>query len=672
MRILSSLKSLAMNILTAGDRREMDVLERSKIIFLNAVTMAGALMISLFAVIGIRSGNNELGTVCAIAASVIFLNFFAIRLFKRYIVGGIIDCIAIFAFYFYLAFSGGEAGSGVLWSMTYPLITLFLLGPVGGSISALAYGAAIGFVIIHPDYNNAGFPLLYSVRVIGTYFFIWLFALIYEQVRRSTQARLEAANTTLASMAEELRGEKKQSDDILANVLEGIFLLDADFHIGKAHSAWLETVLERPINEKESLLNVLAPLITERDIEAARDYFGLFLSGQVNEDLLQDINPLDDISATFDRGRGETLTKRLHFQFIRVADPTAPWPILGVVTDKTKEYELKLKLELEEDEHRHAMENIFQIIHVDPIMLKEFISDTDSEIDTINDIMREGTIEGKSLLAALFQTAHAIKGNAALLGLKDFANRVHAFENKVKERLDEGHEWKNLLELTIDLAHIKEALDEIRQLITKILRFQTDTRAAGLENANLLRYSIDKLVKRESNQSGIPVNIEFAGFTRDSIPGHYRKLVKDVLIQFIRNSFAHGFEDPATRSSKGKLEEGHISLSIDYNNDALTIRYRDDGKGLDTEAIRNKARAIPDFAAKADSLKPAELARLIFHPGLSTSGEENLSAGRGVGMALVRSRVQEAGGKIGIRSAPGKFVEFTILLPWEATKEQVS
>ena len=126
------------------------------------------------------------------------------------------------------------------------------------------------------------------------------------------------------------------------------------------------------------------------------------------------------------------------------------------------------------------------------------------------------------------------------------------------------------------------------------------------------------------------------------------------------------------RRANGKQEECRTSLSVEYSDDSLTIRYRDDGKGLDTEAIRNKARNIPDFASKADALKPAELARLIFHPGLSTSGEENLSAGRGVGMALVRTRVQEAGGKIGIRTAPGRFVEFTIQLPWEAAKEQVS
>ena len=104
----------------------------------------------------------------------------------------------------------------------------------------------------------------------------------------------------------------------------------------------------------------------------------------------------------------------------------------------------------------------------------------------------------------------------------------------------------------------------------------------------------------------------------------------------------------------------------------MIIRYRDDGKGLNTDAIREKARSLPEFSSSVDSLKPGELARLIFHPGLSTSSETSLSAGRGVGMALVRHRVQEAGGKISIRSVPKRFMEFSISLPWEAAKEQVS
>ncbi len=672
MKVLTDLQAWAMNVLLAGERREMDTAERSKIIFLNSVTLAGGLMIALFAVIGFRSGNTILGTACAIASTIVFVNFFGIRIFRKYTLGAIVDCIVIFLFYFYLAYSGGEGGSGVLWSMTYPLITLFLLGTVWGSGIAIAYGVAIGIVIFHPKLNLAGFVPLYSTRVIGTYFFIWLFAFIYEEIRRTTQARLQAANESLLALSAELRTEKKQGDDILANVLEGIFLLDADFRIGKAHSAWLEHILERSISENDSLLDILAPLIPERDLASTKDYFDLFLSGQVNEDLLQDINPIDDIPVTFDRGKGELITKRLHFQFIRVADPSAPWPILGVLVDRTKEHELKLRLEQEEDVHRKAMESVFEIIHIDPNMLREFIGDTDSEIDAVNELMKEGSRNSAFILQELFQMAHAIKGNAALLGLKSFAERVHAFETRIKGFIDGGHQWKNLLELTIDLAEIKESLEEIRGLITKILQFQSDTKASGLEDCNLVRYSLEKLIKREAERKGLAVDTEFVGFTRDSVPGSYRKLLKDVLNQFIRNSFAHGFESAQERKAAGKSDTALISLNLEYKGNAIYVRYRDNGRGLDVPALRERAKALPEYAGRAESLKQADLARLIFMPGFSTSASSDLSAGRGVGMSLVKSRVQEAGGKIAIRSASGQFMEFTIVLPLKMPEEMIS
>ncbi|MFA6507777.1 MAG: ATP-binding protein, partial [Treponemataceae bacterium] len=372
------------------------------------------------------------------------------------------------------------------------------------------------------------------------------------------------------------------------------------------------------------------------------------------------------------RADGTTAFKRLRFAFTRVASFASPFPILGVVSDVTEEYELQKRLAAEEKEHRREMEGLFQVVHVDPIMMREFIADTESELESINELMRIEGASGKEVLETLFQSAHAIKGNAALLGLAEFSAKVHQFEDKVKEKLEMGHEWRDLLQLTLGLAEIARELESLKALIEKVLNFQTDTKSAGLADSSLLRYSIEKLIHRESSRTSIPAGVDFEGFGRRTVPDEYRKLVKDILIQFIRNSFAHGFEPSAERLAAGKSAEGRISLVMQWGPDSLTIKYMDDGQGLNARAIREKAKTIPEFAENADSLDANALAKLIFRPGFSTASGTDLSAGRGVGMALVRRRVSEAGGKLTVKSSPGKYLEFAITLPMPLSAQAVS
>jgi signal transduction histidine kinase len=671
-KIWQTARDWSLGVLTAGDKRMMAIGERSRIIFLNAVTLAGAAMIALFAAIGLAGGNRPLATVCLVASSLVMVNFAGIRLFKRYFLGGAIDCAIIFVFYFYLSASGGEAGSGVLWSMTYPLIALFLLGPLWGSAVALAYGAALGVAVIHPALNGAGLSLPFSVRVLGTYFFIWLFAFIYEMVRTSTQKRLQETNVDLISVTDQLVHEKKQTDDILSGVLEGIFLLSADGKLGAVHSRHLELLLEKTLPEGADFVGLLEPGLPERDAAACRDYIGMLVAGTVNPDLLAEINPLAEIGLAFAGADGSARSKRLRFQFIKVAVGDAPYPILGVVTDVTDEYELKRRLETEERAHRRTMESLFQIIHVDPAMMREFIADTEAELEAVNDLMRGEAVSGREVLDSLFQSAHAVKGNASLLGLAEFAAKVHEFEDQVKRRLDGGHAWRDLLELTLGLADIKRELDSIKELINKIMRFQTDTKAAGLEKSSLLRFSVEKLIKREAARSGRPVAVEFEGFAKRSLPDEYRKLVKDVLVQFIRNSFAHGFESAGERTALGKSETARISLALEWTDAAVTLRYADDGRGLEPARLRAKALTIPELAPKAAAMSSGELAKLIFQAGFTTAADAGVGSGRGIGMALVKHRIGEAGGRLAVKTAPGRVLEFSITLPVPESARAVS
>jgi chemotaxis protein histidine kinase CheA len=100
----------------------------------------------------------------------------------------------------------------------------------------------------------------------------------------------------------------------------------------------------------------------------------------------------------------------------------------------------------------------------------------------------------------------------------------------------------------------------------------------------------------------------------------------------------------------------------------IGLAFRDDGRGLDLDAIR--AKAVSSGLLKKDaaaSASPADLAQCIFAPGFSTSANVGAHSGRGMGMDIIKSKVvDEAGGILEVHSTPGKFCEFRFFLPVNA------
>jgi two-component system chemotaxis sensor kinase CheA len=138
----------------------------------------------------------------------------------------------------------------------------------------------------------------------------------------------------------------------------------------------------------------------------------------------------------------------------------------------------------------------------------------------------------------------------------------------------------------------------------------------------------------------------------------------DPLTHLIRNAVDHGLEPPEARRAAGKPEQGTVRLEAFHEGGQICIRVRDDGKGLDAERIRAKAvRNGLCTAEAAERLGPAETYALIFEPGFSTAESVTNISGRGVGMDIVRSKVNELKGRIEIESTPGQGTAFTIRLP---------
>lgn len=136
----------------------------------------------------------------------------------------------------------------------------------------------------------------------------------------------------------------------------------------------------------------------------------------------------------------------------------------------------------------------------------------------------------------------------------------------------------------------------------------------------------------------------------------------DPLVHLVRNSVDHGLEMPQERLAKGKPETGVVTLKAFHQVGNIIIEISDDGAGLNTERIRQKA--IEKGVIKANSqLTDQAIHELIFAPGFSTADAVTDLSGRGVGMDVVKRNIRALGGTIDVRSEKDIGSTFTIRLP---------
>ena len=138
--------------------------------------------------------------------------------------------------------------------------------------------------------------------------------------------------------------------------------------------------------------------------------------------------------------------------------------------------------------------------------------------------------------------------------------------------------------------------------------------------------------------------------------------IYDPLVHMMRNSVDHGISLPADREKCGKQETGTVSLRAYQKGGSMMIEIEDDGEGLNTQKIRQKA-IERGLVGEADNLSDFELNNLIFLPGFSTADKITDVSGRGVGMDVVKKAVEKLRGKVEVQSHSGKGSLFVIRLP---------
>jgi len=201
-------------------------------------------------------------------------------------------------------------------------------------------------------------------------------------------------------------------------------------------------------------------------------------------------------------------------------------------------------------------------------------------------------------------------------------------------------------------AHERTAEDLYRSVLAGRLRpFSEGVRAAS------------RLVRDTARELGKQVRLEVLGEST-RVDRDILERLEAPISHLITNAIDHGIETPEERMTRGKPAEAWLRIHARHENGRLVITVQDDGRGIYPDELRERivSRSLVSQETAA-GLSDAELLEFLFLPGFSTRESVNAVSGRGVGLNVVQSMVQEAGGSVVVRSTPEAGTSFRLTLP---------
>jgi HPt (histidine-containing phosphotransfer) domain-containing protein/PAS domain-containing protein len=484
-----------------------------------------------------------------------------------------------------------------------------------------------------------------------------------------------------------LREARQQTADILRTVKDGLFLLDENLIIGSSYSSALETLFQRSDFAGLSFEQLLKNVVSEKTLATALKFVGVLWSERTKENLVKTINPLGEVEVNLDTGHGKTESRYLQFEFNRVRVDGKISSVLVAVSDVSARVDLARELQASQNQAQAQVDTLLGILHVDPAQLNAFLNDSNAAMKMINAVLREPAREESAFrkkLDTLFRQVHSVKGEAAALGLSSIESRAHSFEDDLKMLRDKSDlSGNDFLPLVIKLDDLLTHLQSVGDLVSRLARLHvaaangeepeshTDTAVIDHATTELLPQKaegstvsmLQQLTGRVAGENNKEATLQCMGF--DTVPDEYRRIVKDISVQAVRNSIVHGIESVTERLNTGKPTQGQLKLIFQELGDAgYKLIAEDDGQGLSTEKIKEAALKKGFIAAeKAATLDAKQVFSLLFQPGFSTVEHATKDAGRGVGMNLMAALMQQIGGKVSVATVPGKFTRLTLSLP---------
>ncbi|MTI48013.1 MAG: chemotaxis protein CheA [Firmicutes bacterium] len=208
--------------------------------------------------------------------------------------------------------------------------------------------------------------------------------------------------------------------------------------------------------------------------------------------------------------------------------------------------------------------------------------------------------------------------------------------------------------------NMNEAIEYLERITTNLHDAVMKVRMVPIER---VFNRFPRMVRDLSKELGKSINLEMSG-EETEVDRTVIDEIGDPLIHLIRNSIDHGIEGPEERTKNGKDEEGTVKLIAYPDGNNVVIEVADDGKGIDIEKVKQKAISKGVISKdQAKNLSKEESVELLFSAGFSTADQISDISGRGVGLDVVKTKIESIGGNVEVETNTNKGSKFIIRLP---------
>ncbi|MBF0442245.1 MAG: Hpt domain-containing protein [Oligoflexales bacterium] len=534
--------------------------------------------------------------------------------------------------------------------------------------------------------------------------------------QKLAQDNIERLNTSLEIKVEEIKelnsGLEKKVDEktrdiksMLKNIKQGIFTVhlentpDAIF-IDPDFSKHLTDILETSeLDGKPLMKSVFDNTSITRD--QASMIHNILLSCIGDRAFVYDLNS-EKLPTEFEKYFKDGSTKTIEIDWCPVIDKKTE--IVEKVLVTLRDVTTIRGLQKKANDQQEELGYISELIDVSEENFAEFMQICRQFIDENRRLVESSTTRDNEALKILFINMHTLKGTARMYGFVKMTSIIHDTEQyyTLLQR-DEKEEWdrERLLEdlrkteaiiqkyidvnanklgrcatrnkVYVERSFIENKVKSIKSFVTQPLpeEMQKFINDLGLDLNNIIHKKSGELFKeifrnintlaRDLKKENPKVEVMCENL---SITEYGAELLRNIFVHIIRNSMDHGIESAEERISKGKDPAGKIWINVDAkNNEKVIISYRDDGRGINMEKLREIAKKMQLIGGEAldDRLK---VANLIFLEGVSTSKSLTELSGRGVGMNAIRKYLEKSGGEVKLKlddsSKDDSFVSFEL------------
>jgi len=458
---------------------------------------------------------------------------------------------------------------------------------------------------------------------------------------------------------------RREVDDILGTVSEGLLLVHADGRVGTQFSRSVHALLGQTVQAGQDFRALLQRALGPERAEEAADYLKLLFDPKVKPALLEQINPLRLVPVRRAAGDAEP-PRHLTFSVRQVREGNRVRELLVTMFDVSEKVRLERELAASQLAARSDVEDLLRMLETDPGPLRAFLTSARARLDAFNQGLREvgrGLVPTGAWLAEAARMLHGIKGEAALYGLGVLSRQIHQMESVLgpltQRQQPQGPE---LIALAVELAQVISQVERLQRMLDRLARSGNTAGSTGAATATAngpahLIEQLAHLTDTVARDAGKRARLVVQG-DLPALPPQSLEVLQTVLPQLVRNAVVHGIEAPAERARAGKAPAGEVRLSLTQADDGtLTVALSDDGGGIPLERLRARVAAR---GGRPDALTEQELISLIFEPDVSTAEQVSEHAGRGVGLALVREKLAAIGARLRVSTAPGQYTRFIL------------